>query len=191
MRTRRTSRSCIAPRHSRSMTPSADTRRRASSRPRSSSPEQVAYDRRGCRPRGAARARAVVPGCAAAIARGDFAPPGGDRVSLGRRHSHGSGRRAGYRSAPGHAARAAGPATDISGQTLSGDALKVSLGPGGRDTLLAFMGTGCHACAPLWDAMHSDAVPTPAGARLVVVTKGPSASASRGCWKSLRLRPRS
>jgi hypothetical protein len=71
------------------------------------------------------------------------------------------------------AARAAGPATDISGQTLSGDALKVSLGPGAPDTLLAFMGTGCHACAPLWDALHGDAVPTPGGARLVVVTKGP------------------
>jgi hypothetical protein len=70
-------------------------------------------------------------------------------------------------------ARAVGPATDISGQTLSGDALKVSLGPGAPDTLLAFMGTGCHACAPLWDALHDSAVPTPGGARLVVVTKGP------------------
>ncbi len=56
---------------------------------------------------------------------------------------------------------------------MAGDALKVSLGPGAPDTLLAFMGTGCHACVPLWDALHDDAVPTPGGARLVVVTKGP------------------
>ena len=59
------------------------------------------------------------------------------------------------------------------GQTLAGDALKVSLGQGAPDTLLAFMGTGCHACAPLWDALRDERVPTPAGARLVVVTKGP------------------
>jgi len=70
-------------------------------------------------------------------------------------------------------ARAGGPATDISGQTLSGDALKVSLGAGAPDTLLAFMGTGCHACAPLWEALGEEDVPTPAGARLIVVTKGP------------------
>lgn len=70
-------------------------------------------------------------------------------------------------------ARTAGPATDISGQTLAGDALKVSLGQGAPDTLLAFMGTGCHACAPLWDSLRESDVPTPAGARLVVVTKGP------------------
>jgi hypothetical protein len=67
----------------------------------------------------------------------------------------------------------AGPAADISGQTLYGDALKVSLGPGAPDTLLAFMGTGCHACAPLWESLRGADVPTPAGARLVVVTKGP------------------
>ena len=70
-------------------------------------------------------------------------------------------------------AHAGGPAADISGQTLSGDALKVSLGPGAPDTLLAFMGTGCHACGPLWDSLREDEVPTPGGARLVVVTKGP------------------
>ena len=69
--------------------------------------------------------------------------------------------------------RAGGPAADISGQTLAGDALKVSLRAGAPDTLLAFMGTGCHACAPLWDELREDSVPTPGGARLVVVTKGP------------------
>lgn len=70
-------------------------------------------------------------------------------------------------------ARAGGAANDIAGQTLSGDALKVSLGLDAPDTLLAFMGTGCHACAPLWDGLRDDAIPTPGGARLVVVTKGP------------------
>ena len=72
-------------------------------------------------------------------------------------------------------ANAGGPATDIRGETLGGEPAAVQLRTGAqtRPTLLAFMGTGCNACVPLWQDLHSDTVPTPAGARLVVVTKGP------------------
>jgi hypothetical protein len=68
---------------------------------------------------------------------------------------------------------AGGVATDISGQTLAGDPVRLSLGSGAPATLLAFMGTGCQACVPLWEGLHGNTVSTPAGARLVVVTKGP------------------
>jgi len=71
------------------------------------------------------------------------------------------------------AAGAGGAAPDIGGETLAGDGVKISLGAGAPDTLLAFMGTGCLACVPLWEGLHDDAVPTPSRARLVVVTKGP------------------
>ncbi len=64
-------------------------------------------------------------------------------------------------------------AADISGQTLAGDAVALSLTRQASPTLLAFMGTTCHACAPLWQGLHTGPVPTPAGARLVVVTKAP------------------
>ena len=66
-----------------------------------------------------------------------------------------------------------GTATDIDGQTLAGEPARVRFGSGTQPTLLAFMGTGCQVCAPLWHELHGDAVPTPAGAHLVVVTKGP------------------
>jgi len=65
-----------------------------------------------------------------------------------------------------------GPAYDLAGVTPAGDSVKLSLGPGSPRTLLAFLGTGCHACVPLWDALHGDQLPAPTGARLVVVTKG-------------------
>jgi len=74
--------------------------------------------------------------------------------------------------APG-ATRPGGVAATVAGQTLAGDPVKIPFRSGSPATLLAFMGTGCHACAPLWDELHGDPVPTPAGARLVVVTKGP------------------
>lgn len=64
-------------------------------------------------------------------------------------------------------------ARDISGQTLSGDAVALSLGRAAPPTLLAFMGSTCNSCAPLWQGLHTGAVPTPAGARLIVVTKAP------------------
>jgi len=63
------------------------------------------------------------------------------------------------------------PATDIAGETPEGDSTKVMLGPGSPMTLLAFLGSGCGACAPLWEAIRAGAT-APAGARMIVLTKG-------------------
>jgi hypothetical protein len=63
-------------------------------------------------------------------------------------------------------------ARDIAGQTLAGDAVKVSLRPGSPRTLLGFLTSGCSACGPLWESLR-DGAPVPAGARLVIVAKGP------------------
>jgi len=68
--------------------------------------------------------------------------------------------------------RAGGKAPEIAGQTLAGDAVKLSLAVGSPPTLLAFMGSGCSACVPLWKDLHGN-VPSPPGTRLAVVTKGP------------------
>jgi len=69
---------------------------------------------------------------------------------------------------------ASGPtaAADIAGETLAGDAVKLALGPGSPRTLLAFLSTGCAACAPLWEGLR-EPISLPASTRLVVVTKGP------------------
>jgi hypothetical protein len=67
---------------------------------------------------------------------------------------------------------AGGEAPDIAGRTLAGEAVKLSLAGGSQPTLLAFLGSGCGACAPLWQGLHGDP-PLPAGTRLAVVTKGP------------------
>jgi hypothetical protein len=63
-------------------------------------------------------------------------------------------------------------ARDIVGETLAGDTVKLAFGVGLPRTLLAFLGSGCAACRPLWDGLR-DGTRGPAGARVVVVTKGP------------------
>jgi hypothetical protein len=63
------------------------------------------------------------------------------------------------------------PAADIAGETPSGEALKLSV-RGSRDTLVAFLSSGCLTCLGLWEGMRDDREPLPEGARLVVVTKG-------------------
>lgn len=62
--------------------------------------------------------------------------------------------------------------SELAGQTLAGDAVKLSLGPGSPRTLLAFLSSGCAACEPLWADLHRG-TPTSPETRLVVVTKGP------------------
>jgi hypothetical protein len=61
---------------------------------------------------------------------------------------------------------------DLVGETLCGDAVKLALGAGAPPTLLAFLGSGCGACGPLWSALR-DGARIPLGTRLVIVTKGP------------------
>lgn len=60
----------------------------------------------------------------------------------------------------------------ISGQTLDGEAVALSLTTG-TDTLLAFLSSGCTTCGAFWDVFaEHDGADVPGGARLVVVTRG-------------------
>jgi len=76
------------------------------------------------------------------------------------------------RSAPEQTIANGTAAFDIVGETLAGDSVKVRLGAGSPTTLLAFLSSGCAACGPLWESLDRDAR-IPAGARLVIVAKGP------------------
>jgi hypothetical protein len=67
--------------------------------------------------------------------------------------------------------RAGGETADaVAGETLDGEAVALSL-TGGRDTLLAFLSSGCLTCAAFWEAFAEPSLAVPGGARLVVVTK--------------------
>jgi hypothetical protein len=74
--------------------------------------------------------------------------------------------------APTRAGGAGGIARDIVGETLAGDAVKLALGAGSPRTLVAFLGSGCAACGPLWAGLR-DGYTSPGDTRLIVVTKGP------------------
>jgi hypothetical protein len=58
----------------------------------------------------------------------------------------------------------------ISGQTLDGEAVALSL-TAGADTLLAFLSSGCTTCGAFWEAFAESRLEVPGGARLVVVTR--------------------
>jgi hypothetical protein len=62
-------------------------------------------------------------------------------------------------------------ATDIDGRTPSGGARRIAMGAGRPDTLLAFLSSGCSACAGLVAELERGRPPLPDGMRLVVVTK--------------------
>jgi hypothetical protein len=65
---------------------------------------------------------------------------------------------------------------DIAGTTLAGDALMIGLGDGSPPTVLAFLSSGCGVCERLWQPLRTGRPPwLPAGVRLVVVVKDPSA----------------
>jgi hypothetical protein len=59
----------------------------------------------------------------------------------------------------------------ITGVTPFDEAAAVSLSGIEGGTVLAFLTTGCTSCAVFWDALA--ATPTPAGDRVLVVTRGP------------------
>ncbi len=65
-------------------------------------------------------------------------------------------------------------AADLSGRRPGGGAVKVAVVGVERQTLLAFLSSGCATCAGFWKAFGEDQR-IPAGVRLVVVTKGPEA----------------
>jgi len=86
------------------------------------------------------------------------------------RRLHAAEERLGGAPAPAPADPRGGAASDIAGQTLSGDAAQLSLGPGSPATLLAFLSSGCAACMPLWEELRAGAQ-APPGVRLVLVAK--------------------
>jgi hypothetical protein len=60
---------------------------------------------------------------------------------------------------------------ELVGQTLDGDAVKLSFQTGAPRTLLAFLSSGCGACHGLWEGLRAG-VALPGAIRLVIVTKG-------------------
>src|SRR2546423_193916 len=66
--------------------------------------------------------------------------------------------------------------SDISGTTLEGDAVKVSLGAASPPTLVAFLTSGCAVCGNFWDDMRRgrQAQFLRSDLRLIVVTKDTS-----------------
>ena len=67
------------------------------------------------------------------------------------------------------------PASDVVGARPGGGASKVGVVGTEHDTLLAFLSSGCAACAEFWRTFDGDALDLPGeDTRLVVVTKSPS-----------------
>jgi hypothetical protein len=92
------------------------------------------------------------------------------RRRLGAGPLRGPGRRD-YRGRPDAPTRQLRDRRRISGETLDGEAVALSLATG-TDTLLAFLSSGCTTCGAFWEAFAEQDVEVPGGARLVVVTKG-------------------
>lgn len=71
---------------------------------------------------------------------------------------------------------AAREASDVTGETLAGEVIRVGVAGARHDTLLAFLTSGCFTCIGFWDRFRSGRrLRVPGGARLVIVTKGPEA----------------
>jgi hypothetical protein len=74
---------------------------------------------------------------------------------------------------PGPAERPGAPeAHDVAGETPVGEAVQFGLAPGGPNTLLAFLTSGCTLCRGFWEALEPGRRgPNPAGARVIAVTR--------------------
>ncbi len=66
--------------------------------------------------------------------------------------------------------RAVAQASDVAGNTLSGDAVKLSLGAGSPETLLAFLTSGCASCGPFWAGLQDRERLAGIDERVVVIT---------------------
>jgi hypothetical protein len=79
------------------------------------------------------------------------------------------------RTTPGTPAPSAAPTGrtghDLSGVAPDGEVRAVRVANAGRDTILAFLSTGCTTCAAFWGELHDPQLPE--RTRLIVVTKGP------------------
>ena len=70
---------------------------------------------------------------------------------------------------------AVGRDLDIVGVTVDGAPRQVGVAGGSRRTLVAFLSSSCLTCRTFWDEFSDPELVVPAGARLVIVTKGPEA----------------
>lgn len=94
-------------------------------------------------------------------------------VGLDDEHDHGH---ADFSVQPGipEPGRASTPAHDLSGVTPDDETVALGVVGAGHSTLVAFLSSGCLTCASFWRAFRDEAgLGLPAGARLVIATKGP------------------
>ncbi len=94
-------------------------------------------------------------------------------VGLDDDHGHGD---ADFSVRPGipEPGRASTPAHDLSGVTPDDQTVALAVVGAGHQTLLAFLSSGCTTCSSFWRAFGDEAsLGLPAGARLVIATKGP------------------
>jgi hypothetical protein len=64
----------------------------------------------------------------------------------------------------------AGPAKDLYGETLDGEAVSIGVAGTEHDTLLAFLSASCYTCQPFWSAL-SRPVEIPNNARVIAVVQ--------------------
>src|SRR5262249_45668014 len=72
----------------------------------------------------------------------------------------------------------AAPAVDVSGVDPSGAPVTFAVAGVEHRTLLAFLSSTCLTCRGFWDAFADRRLSVPAGARLLVVTKGQEAEST-------------
>ncbi len=82
----------------------------------------------------------------------------------------GAGDRAPAEAPPSAGERTVVEAGDVAGITLSGDAVKLSLGAGSPETLLAFLTGGCASCGPFWAGLRQPEQLAAIDERVVVIT---------------------
>lgn len=80
------------------------------------------------------------------------------------------GRRPQPAGAPSMAAASGRTATDLTGISPTGEALRIAVTSVRHDTLLAFLTTGCSTCATFWRSLARSDVAVPGDARLVIVS---------------------
>ena len=81
--------------------------------------------------------------------------------------------------------RAVSQASDVAGNTLTGDAVKLSLGAGSPETLLAFLTSGCAACGPFWAGLRDREQLVGIDERVVVITHDMARESASVCgsWR--------
>ncbi|HSP37309.1 MAG TPA: hypothetical protein VLR26_06115 [Frankiaceae bacterium] len=101
--------------------------------------------------------------------------PDGGHERAGHEHAAHEAADLGFPVPPGRAlpsARGARPAADVSGETATGEIAHIAVTGTGRDTVLAFLSTGCRTCAGLWSTVGDGSkLGLPADTSLIIVTR--------------------